>query len=98
MAGEVIILYSDDLQKCYFSPNVIRVIKSNSTRRAGQVPGELNTFEVLSVPETITSYSRLRRLYKGKIEIDLQEESSKLLSNDSRYGAVMKTLISFRML
>jgi len=70
VAGEVIILYSDDLQKCYFSPNVIRVIKSNSTRRAGQVPGELNTFEVLSVPETITSCSRLRRLYKGKIEIE----------------------------
>lgn len=55
MAGEVIILHSDDLQKCYFSPNVIRVIKSNRTRRAGQVAGELGTFEVLSVPETVTS-------------------------------------------
>jgi hypothetical protein len=55
VAGEVIILHSDDLQKCYFSPNVIRVIKSNRTRRAGQVAGELGTFEVLSVPETVTS-------------------------------------------
>lgn len=79
-------------------PNVIRVIKSNRTRRAGQVAGELNTFEFTSVPETTTSYSRLRLLYKGKIKIDLQEEISKLLSNDSRYGALMKRVISFRML
>jgi hypothetical protein len=37
VAGEVIVLYIDDLQKCYFSPIIIRVIKSNRTRRAGQV-------------------------------------------------------------
>ena len=92
VAGEVIILYIDDLQKCYFSPNVIMAIKPSRTRRAGQAAGELNTFEGLSVPETVTSYSRLRRLYKGKMKIDLQEESSKLLSNDSRYGALMKTI------
>jgi len=62
VAGEVTILYSDYLQKCYFSPNVIRIITPNSTRRAGQIARiELNTFEVLSVPETITSYSKLRR-------------------------------------
>jgi hypothetical protein len=37
VAGEVIILYSDEIQKCCSSPNVTRVIKSNRTRRAGEV-------------------------------------------------------------
>ena len=39
MAGEVINLYSDNIQNCYLSPNVIRVIKSNRMRRAGILAG-----------------------------------------------------------
>lgn len=50
------------------------------------------------VPATITSYSRLRLLYNGKIKVDLQEETSELRSNDSRYGARVRTAVSFRML
>jgi hypothetical protein len=70
-------LHNDELHSLYFSPNIVRVIKSRRIRCAGHVArmGERRgVYRVLvGGPEGKRSLGRPRRRWKNNIKMDLRE-------------------------
>jgi hypothetical protein len=76
--GERRKLHNEELQDLYSSPNIVRVINSRRTRRAGHVARmgeERAVYRVLvGKLEGERPLGRLRRRWEDKIRRDLQEE------------------------
>jgi hypothetical protein len=70
-------LHNDELQNLYFSPNIVRVIKSRRLRWAGHVAriGEgRGVYRVLvGKPERKRPLGRPRRRWEDNIQLDLME-------------------------
>jgi hypothetical protein len=77
ITGEKRRLHNEELYALYFSPNIIRVIKSRRLRRAGHVArmGERRgAYGVLvGKPEGRRSLGRPRRRWEDNIKMDLRE-------------------------
>jgi hypothetical protein len=70
-------LHSEELNDLYFSPNIVRVIKSRSMRRAGHVARmgeERDVYRVLvGKPEGKRRLGRSRHRWEDNIRMDFQE-------------------------
>jgi hypothetical protein len=70
-------LHNDELHSLYFSPNIVRVIKSRRTRWAGHVArmGEGRCVHRVFVgrPESKRPLGRPRRRWEDNIKMDLRE-------------------------
>jgi len=77
VTGEWRRLHNEELNDLYSSPNIVRVIKSRSTRWAGHVARmseERGVYKVLAVkPERKRPLGGPRRRWADNIRMDLQE-------------------------
>ena len=77
VTGEWTKLHNEDLNDLYFTPNIVRVIKSRRMRWAGHVVcmGERRgVYRVLvGKPEVKRPLGRLRHRWEDNIKMDLQE-------------------------
>jgi hypothetical protein len=80
VTGEWMRLHNEELNDLYFSPNIVRVIKSRRIRWAGHVArmGEERVFyrALLGKPEGRRPLGRPRRRWVDNIRMDLQEVRS----------------------
>jgi hypothetical protein len=69
-------MHNEELHNLYFSPNIIRIIKSRRMRWAGHVARmgeEMNAYRILvGKPEGKRPLGRHRRMWEDNIRMDLE--------------------------
>jgi len=104
--GECRKLHNEELNDLYFSPNIIREIKSRRMRLAGHVArmgDRRGVYRVLVVkPEGTRPLGKPRRRWENNIKMDLQEigcvvmDWNKLAQDKDRWRALMNAVMNLR--
>ena len=105
--GECRKLHNEELNDLYFSPNIIREIKSRRMRLAGHVArmgDRRGVYRVLVVkPEGTRPLGKPRRRWENNIKMDLQEigcvvmDWNKLAQDKDRWRALMNAVMNLRV-
>ena len=100
-------LHNKELNDLYYSPNIVRVIKSRRMRWAGHVErvgrgGETCTGVLVGKPEEKRPLGRPRRKWEDNIKVDLQEVGCgimdwiELAQERNRWRALMNEVMNLR--
>jgi hypothetical protein len=107
VTGEEIKLHTEELRDLYYSPTIVRVIKSRRTRWAGPITHKGDRRGIYRVlagkPEGKRPLERPRRRLENNIKMDLQEAGCgdvdwiELVKDRDRWRAVVNVIMNFRV-